>query len=51
MVPSVVPRMSETPGEIKHLGPRLGEHTEEVLCNLLGVDCHQIEELREKHVI
>lgn len=51
MVPNVVPRMSETPGEIKHLGPRLGEHTPEVLCELLGMECHRIEELREKHVI
>ena len=24
IVPSVIPRLSETPGRIKHLGPRLG---------------------------
>jgi succinyl-CoA:(S)-malate CoA-transferase subunit B len=51
MVPSVMPKMSATPGEIKHLGPRLGEHTEEVLTDLLGMGQHQVEELREKHVI
>lgn len=51
MVPSVVPRMSETPGEIRSLGPRLGEHTDEVLCELLGLDEQRIAELREKYVI
>jgi formyl-CoA transferase/succinyl-CoA--D-citramalate CoA-transferase len=32
----VVPRFSATPGTIRHAGPRLGEHTEEVLREVLG---------------
>ena len=51
IVPSVIPRLSETPGRIKHLGPRLGQHTEEVLRDLLGVDDQEIEELRNQRVI
>jgi formyl-CoA transferase/succinyl-CoA--D-citramalate CoA-transferase len=34
----VVPRFSATPGTIRHPGPRLGQHTDEVLADLLGVD-------------
>lgn len=51
IVPSVIPRLSETPGRIKHLGPRLGAHTEEVLRELLGVEEQEIEELRGRRVI
>ena len=51
IVPSVIPRLSETPGEIRHLGPKLGQHTEEVLMDLLGMNEQQISELRKKRVV
>jgi succinyl-CoA:(S)-malate CoA-transferase subunit B len=51
VVPCVIPRLSETPGQIRHLGPKLGEHTAEVLRDLLGMDDQQIHELRNKRVI
>ena len=51
IVPSVIPRLSETPGRIKHLGPRLGEHTEEVFRELLGLEDSEIEELHKQRVI
>jgi len=51
IVPSVIPRLSETPGQIRHLGPRLGQHTAEVLRDLLGMDNQQIDELHNKRVI
>ncbi len=51
IVPSVIPRLSETPGEIRHLGPKLGQHTDEVLTDLLGMDAQQISELRRKRVV
>ena len=51
IVPSVIPRLSETPGQIRHLGPKLGEHTVAVLKDLLGIDDLQIDELRNKRVI
>jgi crotonobetainyl-CoA:carnitine CoA-transferase CaiB-like acyl-CoA transferase len=51
IVPSVMPKLSRTPGRIKHLGPKLGEHTEEVLRDLLDLDEAAIAELRQKRVI
>lgn len=51
IVPEVQPRLSETPGEIRHLGPRLGQHTDEVLREVLGLGEAEIADLREKHVI
>ena len=30
-VPGIVPKLSATPGTIRHRAPRLGEHTDEVL--------------------
>ncbi|MGH9018531.1 MAG: CaiB/BaiF CoA transferase family protein [Acidimicrobiales bacterium] len=34
----VVPKFSRTPGAVVDVGPRLGEHTEDVLRDLAGVD-------------
>jgi succinyl-CoA:(S)-malate CoA-transferase subunit B len=47
MVPNTFPRLSLTPGEIRHLGPRLGTHTLEILGGLLGLTPEEIDELRE----
>lgn len=51
VVPDVVPRLSRTPGRIDRLGPRLGEATETVLHDLLGLDAAQIGRLRDRGVI
>lgn len=51
IVPSVIPRLSKTPGQIQHLGPKLGQHTDEVLKNILGMHSAEISELRKKRVI
>jgi crotonobetainyl-CoA:carnitine CoA-transferase CaiB-like acyl-CoA transferase len=50
-VPNVLPRLSRTPGRIQSLGPRLGEHTEEVLHELLGLSDAEIADLRRDRVI
>ncbi|MGZ3158268.1 MAG: CaiB/BaiF CoA transferase family protein [Burkholderiaceae bacterium] len=49
-LPAITPKMSETPGETKWLGPGLGEHNNEVL-RALGYDEAEIEQFRREHVI
>ena len=49
-LPAVVPKLSETPGETRWVGPVLGEHTEEVLKSL-GYDSAAIEELAKTGAI
>ena len=49
-VPGVVPRLSDTPGDIGWVGPKLGEHTDEVLSEL-GYGSGEISSLRERGVI
>ncbi|HPG15503.1 MAG TPA: CoA transferase, partial [Microthrixaceae bacterium] len=35
---NVVPKLSDTPGEVRWVGPELGEHTDEVLAEALDLD-------------
>jgi formyl-CoA transferase len=49
-IPAVVPKLSQTPGSTRWLGPALGEHTEEVL-ERLGYDAEVRRRLRERGVI
>ena len=49
-LPGVVPRMSETPGETRWVGPELGAHTAEVL-SALGYTAEQQQELRRRGII
>lgn len=50
MLPGIVPKLSETPGETRWIGPRLGEHTDEVLGSL-GYSGERIAELRRRGVL
>lgn len=50
-MPGVVPHLSETPGRIRHTGPEPGDHTVEVLRQLLDLDDDRIESLRAAGVI
>ncbi len=51
IVPSVVPRLSETPGRIDTLGPPLGNANDAVYGELLGLTADEIARLREAGVI
>jgi crotonobetainyl-CoA:carnitine CoA-transferase CaiB-like acyl-CoA transferase len=44
-------RLSETPGRVRAAAPEFGQHTEEVLLDLLGWDWDRISALRDKQVI
>lgn len=48
---NVFPRLMGTKGEIRHTGPKLGEHTVETLTSLLGLSEMQVNRLRESGAI
>lgn len=50
-MPGVTPVFSETPGEIKWIGPKVGEHNDEIYRGLLGMSEEKMAALREKKVI
>jgi formyl-CoA transferase len=47
----VVPRFSRTPGEIRSVGPALGEHTDAILRELAGYSEAELAELRDGGVV
>jgi len=49
-VPAVLPKLSETPGRTRWLGPALGQHTDEVL-ESIGVSREEIDRLRREGAI
>ena len=49
-LPGIVPKLSDTPGDVDWVGPKLGAHTEEVL-RAHGYDDAAIAELRRKKAI
>jgi len=46
-IPSIAPRLVDTPGRTDRPGPKLGEHTDAVLGELLGLDETDIRRLRD----
>ena len=49
-LPGIVPRMSETPGETRWIGPELGAHTAEVL-GALGYSAERQADLKRRGII
>ena len=46
-----MPKLSETPGEIKHLGTTMGRHNAEVFGGLLGISEEELDGLKGKGVV
>jgi crotonobetainyl-CoA:carnitine CoA-transferase CaiB-like acyl-CoA transferase len=49
-MPGVAPKLSETPGEVRWLGPSIGQHTDAVLAGL-GFGADEIDDLRRKAAV
>ncbi len=50
-IPAITPKLSETPGATQWAGPKIGEHTDEVLTGLLQLDAAEVQRLREEKVV
>jgi crotonobetainyl-CoA:carnitine CoA-transferase CaiB-like acyl-CoA transferase len=50
-VPGFPVTFSQTPASIRHQAPEFGQHTEEILTEILGMDWDSIEDLRERQAI
>ena len=50
-IPAVVPKLSETPGGTDWIGPKLGEHNNEIFRDVLKMSESEIEELKSQNVI
>jgi formyl-CoA transferase len=48
---NVAPRLSDTPGEVRTPGPKLGEHNDEIYRDLLGLGDSQLDQLRRDEII
>ncbi len=44
-MPGVVPRMSESPGRVRSVGPEPGQHTDEILREVLGLGDEDVDDL------
>jgi crotonobetainyl-CoA:carnitine CoA-transferase CaiB-like acyl-CoA transferase len=47
----MVPHVPESPGTVRWAGPDLGEHTDEVLGELLGLAPAEIDALKQEGVL
>ncbi|TCC66037.1 CoA transferase [Kribbella pittospori] len=48
---NVVPKLSNTPGRVRHVGPALGEHNDLIYRDLLGLGDGELDSLRAAGVI
>ncbi|WP_040816435.1 CaiB/BaiF CoA transferase family protein [Nocardia concava] len=48
---NVFPKLSETPGSVRHLGPELGEHNADVYGRLLGLAPDQLADLTANGIV
>jgi len=48
---NVFPRLSDTPGSVRHVGPKLGEHNKEIYQGVLGLDDDIMSTLQSAGII
>ncbi|KQR98101.1 CoA-transferase [Williamsia sp. Leaf354] len=48
---NVFPKLSDTPGAVRHLGPELGEHNDEIYRGLLGLSDERTADLAARSII
>jgi crotonobetainyl-CoA:carnitine CoA-transferase CaiB-like acyl-CoA transferase len=51
VVPNVIPKLSETPGRVTHLGPAFKDGTDRIFGELLGLPPERIQALLDKEII
>ena len=51
LVPGIVPKLKNFPGQIKFLGAKLGEYNKEIYQKLLGYSSEEIKDLEERGII
>ena len=50
-IPGIPIKLSETPGQIDAPAPNLGEHTSEVLTDLLGLGAEEVNQLKQDGIV
>jgi len=50
-MPGIPIKMSETPGAVECPAPLLGQHTEEILKEVLGLTAAEVAELKSQKVL
>ena len=50
-MPGIIPKLSQTPGEVKWMGPTLGAHNEEIYEDLLNKTKKELEALQKEGII
>ncbi|HEY8540226.1 MAG TPA: CaiB/BaiF CoA-transferase family protein, partial [Steroidobacteraceae bacterium] len=50
-IPAIVPFLSDTPGATRTPGPKLGEHTDEVLRKLAGASAEEVAQWRKERIV
>jgi succinyl-CoA--D-citramalate CoA-transferase len=51
IVQNVVPKFSKTPGSVDFLGPKIGEHNEEIYCAELNYSKEKVRQLKDAEII
>lgn len=50
-IPAIMPRLADTPGRTDWPGPEVGQHTDSVLQEALGLDAEDLSRLREQGIV